>query len=61
MTDEQIEEALKHCPAHTFNHYCSKCALNGVSGCRNELMLKAIDYIERLKKTYSLPCQKIEQ
>lgn len=61
MKDEQIEEALKHCPAHNFNYYCNKCALNGVMGCRNQLMTKAVDYIERLKKTYSLPCQKIEQ
>lgn len=50
MTDKQVEEALKYCPTHDSTHYCDKCALNGIMGCRNELMMKAFDTIQKLKE-----------
>lgn len=50
MTYKQIEEALKYCPTHNFNRYCGKCELDGILGCRNELMKKTLSYIENLKE-----------
>ena len=50
MTDKQVEEALKYCPTHDPTNYCDKCALNGIMGCRNELMMKAFDTIQKLKE-----------
>lgn len=50
MTDKQVEEALKYCPTHDSTNYCDKCALNGIIGCRNELMMKAFDTIQKLKE-----------
>ena len=50
MTDKQVEEALKYCPTHDSTNYCDKCALNGIMGCRNELMMKAFDTIQKLKE-----------
>ena len=50
MTDKQVEEALKYCPTHDSTNYCDKCSLNGIMGCRNELMMKAFDTIQKLKE-----------
>ena len=50
MTDKQIEEALKYCAIHDFTNYCDKCPLNSIMGCRNELMIKAFDTIQKLKE-----------
>ena len=49
MTDKQIEEALKYCAIHDFTNYCDKCPLNSIMGCRNELMMRAFDSIQKLK------------
>lgn len=53
MTDKQIEEALKYCATHDSTNYCDKCELNSIIGCRNELMIRAFDSIERLNNKYS--------
>ena len=50
MTYKQIEEALKYCPTHDSTNYCDKCPLNSIMGCRNELMIKAFDTIQKLKE-----------
>ena len=60
MTDKQIEEALKYCPTHDSTNYCDKCALNSIIGCRNELMMRAFDSIERLNNEYSKAFERLK-
>ena len=60
MTDKQIEEALKYCATHDLTNYCDKCALNSVIGCRNELMMRAFDSIERLNNEYSKAFERLK-
>ena len=60
MTDEQIEEALKYCSTHDSTNYCDKCALNSIIGCRNELMMRAFDSIERLNNEYSKAFERLK-
>lgn len=60
MTDKQVEEALKYCPTHDSTNYCDKCALNGIMGCRNELMMKAFDTIQKLKEERTALMKKLD-
>ena len=60
MTDKQVEEALKYCPTHDSTNYCDKCALNGVMGCRNELMIKASETIQKLKEERTALMKKLD-
>ena len=60
MTDKQVEEALKYCPTHDSTNYCDKCALNGIMGCRNELMMKAFDTIQKLKEERTSLMKKLD-